>query len=573
MNSYMKIVIIGGVAGGASAAARLRRLNEQAEIVLLERGAYISYANCGLPYYVGGAITDKEELTLQTPESFFNRFRVEVRVLSEAAAIDPAGKTVTVKNLQEGTSYQEPYDVLILSPGAEPVIPPIPGVKDDRVFTLRTIPDTLKIREFIEEKHPQKAVVVGGGAIGMEMAENLHEAGLQVAVVELTDHVIAPIDFDMAADVHSYVRKMGIRLLLNTGVKGISPEADHLSVQAGDEALAADMVLMSVGVRPESSLAKAAGLALSPKGAILTDEHMRTSDPHIYAVGDAVQVKNFISGQPAFLPLAGPANKQGRIAADNICGIPSKFNGSQGALVLKLFDMTVAATGINETALKAANIAYDKVYAFGYSHASYYPGATNQTIKLLFSPADGKVLGAQIVGFEGVDKRCDVINTAIRAGMTVYDLAELELCYAPPFSSAKDPVNMAGFMAENLLTGKVKQFHWHDVDNLSKDGSVTILDVRTSSERRRGRIEGTVHIPVDEMRERLSELDKTKPVYVHCHSGLRSYIACRILTQNGFDAYNLAGGYRLYASVKSELPDLQEKTLPCGMPEQDKSKA
>ena len=568
----MKIVIIGGVAGGASAAARLRRLDEQADIVLLERGAYISYANCGLPYYVGGAITDQEELTLQTPESFFERFRVDVRVLSEAVAIDPTMKAVTVKNLSDNTLYQESYDALILSPGAEPVIPPISGVKDDRVFTLRTIPDTLRIKEFIEDKQPKRAVVVGGGAIGMEMAENLHEAGLDVTVVELMDHVIAPLDFDMAADVHAYVRKKGICLLLNTGVKAIVPGEDGLTVQAGEESLPADMVLLSVGVRPESGLAKAAGLDVSPKGAILVDEHMRTSDPCIYAVGDAVQVKHFVSGQPAFLPLAGPANKQGRIAADNICGIPSTFKGSQGALVLKLFEMTVAATGMNETALKAANTAYDKVYAFGYSHATYYPGATNQTIKILFSPEGGKVLGAQIVGFEGVDKRCDVINTAIRAGMTVYDLAELELCYAPPFSSAKDPVNMAGFMAENLLTGKVKQFHWHDMDALPKDGSVTILDVRTSSERRRGKIGGTVFIPVDELRERLSELDKKKPVYVHCHSGLRSYIACRILAQNGFDAYNLAGGYRLYAIVKEESFNLQEKTFPCGMPVENKQK-
>ncbi len=567
----MKIVIIGGVAGGASAAARLRRLHEQADIVMLERGAYISYANCGLPYYVGGAITDREELTLQTPESFHGRFRVDVRVLSEAVAIDPAGKTVTVKNLQDGSLYQEPYDALILSPGAEPVVPPIPGAKDARVFALRTIPDTLRIRDFIEGKKPRKAVVVGGGAIGMEMAENLHEAGLDVTVVELADHVIAPLDADMAADVHGYARKKGIRLLLGTAVKAIVPQGDGLSVQAGDESLPADMVLMSVGVRPESGLARAAGLEVSPRGAIVTDEHMRTSDPCIYAVGDAVQVTHFVSGQPAFLPLAGPANKQGRIAADNICGIPSIFKGSQGALVLKLFDMTVAATGLNESALKAADIAYDKVYAYGNSHASYYPGATSQTIKLLFSPKDGRVLGAQIVGFEGVDKRCDVINTAIRAGMTVYDLAELELCYAPPFSSAKDPVNMAGFMAENLLTGKVKQFHWHDVDNLPRDGSVTILDVRTSSERRRGKIDGSLHIPVDELRERLSELNKAKPVYVHCHSGLRSYIACRILTQNGFDAYNLAGGYRLYACVKEANAPEKEKSLPCGAPLQAKA--
>lgn len=563
----MKVVIIGGVAGGASAAARLRRLNEQAEIIMLERGAYISYANCGLPYYVGGTITDKEELTLQTPESFFERFRVDVRVRNEAVAIDPKGQTVTIKDLSTGREYAETYDALILSPGAEPVVPPLPGVKDERVFTLRTVPDTLKIREFIEEKRPRRAVVVGGGAIGMEMAENLHEAGLQVAVVELMDHIIAPLDFDMAADVHAYVRKQGIRLLLKTGVKAIERDGEALTVLAGEERLPADLVLMSVGVRPESSLAKAAGLAVSPKGAVLTDGHMLTSDPHIYAVGDAVQVKHFVSGQPTFLPLAGPANKQGRIAADNICGIPSTFKGSQGALVLKLFDMTVAATGLNEASLKAQNIAYDKVYANGNSHASYYPGATSQTVKLLFSPADGKVLGAQIVGFQGVDKRCDVLNTAIRAGMTVYDLTELELCYAPPYSSAKDPVNMVGFMAENLLTGKVKQFHWHDVEALPKDGSVTFLDVRTPSEYRHGHFPGAKLIPVDELREHIGELDTSKPVYVNCHSGLRSYIACRILSQEGFAAYNLAGGYRLYDSVMAGHGEPDQRTTDCGAPE------
>ncbi len=562
----MKVVIIGGVAGGASAAARLRRLDEQAQIIMLERGPYISYANCGLPYYVGGVITDQDDLTLQTPESFHARFHVDVRVLSEAVGIDKDAKTVTVKNLADGSVYQESYDALILSPGAEPLVPPLPGVYDPRVFTLRTVPDTLRIRAFMDEKHPKTAVVVGGGAIGMEMAENLKEAGLDVTVVELADHLIAPLDFDMAADVHGYVKSKGINLLLKTGVKGMTADENGLVVEAGEEKLPADMVLLSVGVKPESSLAKAAGLTVNPKGAILTDDHMRTSDPAIYAVGDAVLVKHFVTGQSTFLPLAGPANKQGRIAADNICGIPSTYKGSQGALVLKLFDMTVAATGLNEASLKAAGIAYDKVYAYGNSHASYYPGATNQTIKLLFSPLDGKVLGAQIVGFEGVDKRCDVINTAIRAGMTVYDLTELELCYAPPFSSAKDPVNMAGFMAENLLTKKVKQFHWHDVKDLPKDGSITFLDVRTGGERRRGSIEGTVHIPVDELRDRMGELDAGKPVYVHCHSGLRSYIACRILTQNGFDAFNLAGGYRLYASVWAELEQPQTSTHPCGIP-------
>jgi len=562
----MKVIIVGGVAGGASAAARLRRLNEQAEIILLERGAYISYANCGLPYYVGGEIEDRDDLTLQTPESFYNRFHVDVRVLQEAVAIDPARKLVTVKNHKDGTTYEENYDALILSPGAEPVVPPLPGVQDERVFTLRTIPDTLKIRAYIDEKHPKQAVVIGGGAIGMEMAENLLAAGLHVTVVELSDHLIAPLDFDMAAEVHRYARKKGLNLLLGQGVKAIEAVGSGLLVKTEGQALPADLVLLSVGVKPESRLAREAGLQVNPKGAILVDEHMRTSAPGIYALGDAVQVTNFVTGQPAFIPMAGPANKQGRIAADNICGIPSVFKGTQGALILKLFDMAIAATGLNETAAKAAGIAYDKVYAYGASHATYYPGATNQTIKLLFSPEDGKVLGAQVVGFQGVDKRCDVLNTAIRAEMTVYDLTELELCYAPPFSSAKDPVNMAGFMAENLLTGKVKQYHWHDVSCLPTDGSVTLLDVRTGEEYERGHIEGTVHIPVDELREHLEELEPKKPVYVNCQSGLRSYIACRILTQNGFDAYNLAGGYRLYASVIGEQPGKDGLTHPCGVP-------
>ncbi len=569
----MKVVIIGGVAGGASAAARLRRLNEKAEIILLERGPHISYANCGLPYYVGGEITDQEDLTLQTPESFHGRFHVDVRVLHEAVAIDKENRIVTVKNHQDGSTYQETYDDLILSPGAEPVVPPLPGKDDPRVFTLRTVPDALRIRAFVEEKKPRKAVVVGGGAIGMEMAENLIAAGLDVTVVELSDHVIAPLDFDMASEVHRYARKKGLNLCLGKGVKAIEPEKEGLRVLVEGDSLPADMVLLSVGVRPESQLAREAGIALSPKGAILVDETMHTSDPHIYAVGDAVQVTNYISGQPAFLPLAGPANKQGRIAADNICGLKSVYKGTQGALVLKLFDMTVAATGLYETAAKAADIPYEKVYTYGASHATYYPGATNQCIKLLYAPGDGKVLGAQIVGFQGVDKRCDVINTAIRAGMTVHDLSELELCYAPPFSSAKDPVNMCGFMAENLLTGKVRQFHWHDVDALPRDGSVTLLDVRTDEEYQKGHIEGTVWIPLDDLRDHLDEIDSSKPVYVNCHSGLRSYIACRILTQNGFEAFNLAGGYRLYASVKNELAYSEKATHPCGIPIGQKKQA
>ncbi len=545
----MKTVIIGGVAGGASAAARLRRLDEHAQIIMLERGAYISYANCGLPYYVGGTIANRSALTLQTPESFNRRFRVDVRVRHEAVGIDPAAKTVTVRNLADGTQYEESYDSLILSPGAEPIIPRIPGMEGDGIFTLRTIPDALAIRAFVENRKPRSAVVVGGGMIGTEMAENLKDAGLAVTIVELQDHLIAPLDFEMAADVHSYLESQGIRLMLNRGVTAVEPQGDGLRVMLGEEALDTDLLILSVGVRPETALARKAGLRLNERGAIVTDRNMRTSAPDIYAVGDAVQVQDFVTGEDAYVPLAGPANKQGRIAADNICGLPSEYTGTQGSSVVKLFDMTVAATGLNERTARAKGLDYDKTYTYSASHAGYYPGATNLSVKILWERGSLRLLGAQIVGFEGVDKRMDVLATAIRLGAKVTDLKELELVYAPPFGSAKDPVNMAGYVAENVVTGKIKQFFWDEVDTLPRDGSVTLLDVRTPGEVAAGRIEGFRSIPLDELRERLGELPQGKPVYVHCHSGLRSYLACRILAGNGFDCYNLAGGWRLYASA------------------------
>lgn len=553
----MKTVIIGGVAGGASAAARLRRLDETAEIIILERGEFVSFANCGLPYYIGGAITDRNNLTLQTPESFRSRFRIDVRVLNEATSIDPAAGTVTVKNLRTGESYVESYDSLILSPGAEPIKPNIEGIDSDIVFTLRNIPDTLKIKNHIETAKPRSAVVVGGGYIGAEMAENLAQAGLNVSIVELSDHLIASLDFDMAADVHRYIKNKGIKLYLQNGVTAIRGRT--VVLQNGE--LSADMIIMSVGVRPDTAIAKACGIRVNNRGSIIVDSNMRTNFPNIYAVGDAVEVQNFITESPAFIPLAGPANKQGRIAADNIAadnfaGGGSVYTGTQGSAVLKLFDMTVATTGLNEKAAKEAAIEYDKTYTYSGSHASYYPGAENMSIKVLWDKKTHKILGAQIVGFDGVDKRMDVLATAIRLGAKVTDLTQLELCYAPPFGSAKDPVNMVGFVAENVISGKVKQFFWHDVQSLPRDGSVTLIDVRTKTETARGMIDGFINIPLDSLRESLGSIPKDRPVYVHCHSGLRSYIACRILAGNGYDCYNLAGGWRLYESV------INERTVP-----------
>ena len=549
----MKVVIIGGVAGGASAAARLRRLNEQAKIIVVERGPYVSFANCGLPYYIGGEIRDRSALTLQTPQSFLTRFNIDVRVRCEAVKIDPAAKTVTLRDLESGGETLESYDKLILSPGASPVRPPIPGAELEGVFTLRNIPDTDAIRAYMESRAAKSALIVGGGYIGLEMAENLLRAGLSVTVAEMADHLIAPFDADMAADVQQYVRQKGVRLLLNSGVSAIEKQPDgSLAARVGAQKVTADLILLSVGVRPESALAAAAGLQLNERGQIVVDEAMHTSEADIYAVGDAVTVKNFYTGQETFVPLAGPANRQGRIAADNICGISSAYHGTQGTAIMRFFDLTAASVGLNEKAAAAAGIAYDKTYTYPSSHATYYPGSTNMSIKVLWEKESGRLLGAQIVGFDGVDKRMDVLSAAMRFGAGITDLTELELSYAPPFSSAKDPVNYLGFIGENVRAGRLQQFYWHDVDALPRDGSVTLLDVRTKTEAAADAIDGFMNIPLDALREHLDALPKDKPVYVHCFSGQRSYIACCILQGNGYTCYNLAGGIRLYRSVKRE---------------------
>ncbi len=547
-----KVLIVGGVAGGASAAARLRRLDEHAEIVLFERGEYISFANCGLPYYIGGEITDREELTLQTPQGFRARFNVDVRVKNEVVAIDRARKSVTVKNHATAETYEETYDKLVLAPGAEPVRLPVPGAGLDRVFTLRNIPDTYRIRDFIDAQKPRRAVVVGGGAIGLEMAENLARAGLAVTIVEMLGQVLPPMDYEMARGIERHLAENGVRVLLRNGVAEIRESADGLAVLLDEgeaDLLETDMVLFSAGVRPESGLAKEAGLAVSERGCIMVNEHMQTGDPDIYAVGDAAEATDFLTAQKGFVPLAGPANKQGRVAADHICGLPAVYRGTQGSSILRVFEMTAASTGLSEKIARRLGLNYDKVYLFPASHAGYYPGATTMMMKVLYDTGSGKILGAQLAGRDGVDKRCDVLATAIRAGLTAGGLAELELCYAPPYSSAKDPVNMAGFLIEDLLAGLVKQFHWHDVAALPRDGSATLLDVRTEAEFARGAIDGFINIPLDSLRRRLGELDKAKPVYVTCQVGFRGYMAARILSQNGFDAQNLSGGYRLYRST------------------------
>lgn len=549
MNRGQKVLIVGGVAGGASAAARLRRLDESAQIIMFERGEYISFANCGLPYYIGGIIRDKSSLTLQTPASFKARFNVDVRINNEVVAINPKNKTVRVKDLVTGAEYEENYDKLILSMGAEPVKPNIEGINSDKVFVLRNIPDTYKIKEYIDDFKPKSAVVVGGGFIGVEMAENLHAMGIQVTMVEMADQLIASIDYDMACDVHNHIVSKGVKLLLGNTVRSVADKGDFLDIVLDSGKINADMLIMAVGVKPETQIAKDAGIVVNERGSIIVDEHMKTSEKDIYAVGDAVEITDFVTGSKGFVPLAGPANKQGRIAADNVCGIDSVYTGTQGSSILKVFDLTVASTGINEKTARRLGINYDKSFTYSANHASYYPGAKNMSVKTIYEKESGKILGAQIVGYEGSDKRCDVFATAIRAEMTAFDLTRLELCYAPPYGSAKDPVNMAGYVIENILTNKVKIFHWHDVNSLPRDRSVTLLDIRTANEYNRGHINGFINIPLDSLRSRLTEIDKTKPVYVTCQVGLRGYIAARILSQNGFDVYNLSGGYRLYNSI------------------------
>ncbi len=561
----MKVLIVGGVAGGATAAARIRRLDEKAEITVFERSGYISYANCGLPYYIGDVITDPEDLTLQTPESFFTRFRINMKVHHEVTAVHPDKKTISVKNLELGEEFEEAYDKLILSPGAKPTQPRLPGVGIEKLFTLRTVEDTFRIKEYITRHQPKSAVLAGGGFIGLELAENLRDLGMDVTIVQRPKQLMNPFDADMASFIHSEMRRHGVTLALGYTVEGFEEKDGGVDVLLKDEApLHADMVVLAIGVTPDTQLAKDAGLELGIKGSIVVNDRMETSAPDIYAAGDAVQVKHYVTGQDALISLAGPANKQGRIIADNICGGSSRYLGSQGSSVIKVFDMTAAVTGVNETNARKAGLNVDTVILSPMSHAGYYPGGRVMTMKVVFEKETYRLLGAQIVGYEGVDKRIDVLAAAIHAGMNAVELKDLDLAYAPPYSSAKDPVNMAGFMIDNISRGLLKQWHMKDLDVLPRDGSVTLLDVRTAEEYSGGHIEGFQNVPVDELREHLDEIEKEKPVYLICQSGLRSYIAARILEGNGYKAYNFSGGFRFYDAVVNDRY-LIETAAACGM--------
>lgn len=560
----MKVVIVGGVAGGASAATRIRRLDEQAEIIIFERSGFVSYANCGLPYYVGDVISDPADLTVQTPESLHRRFRIDVRVGHEVTGIDTDCKKVTVKNLSTGETFEESYDKLILSPGAKAVKPRIVG-REDKIFTLRTVEDTLRIKEYIKREKPNTAVLAGGGFISLELAENLRGLGIDVTVVQSGSQLMNPFDPEMAAFIHSELRRNGVKLIFGNTVLEINGGAEGVEVTLDKGCkLCADMAALAIGVTPDTELAKNAGLKLGRKESIVVNDRMETSAPDVYAVGDAVQVKNLVVGEDDLISLAGPANKQGRIAADNVCGMDSRYHGSQGSSVIKIFDLTAASTGINEKMAKKAGIDADSVILSPMSHAGYYPGGMVMTMKVVFEKKTFRLLGAQIIGYDGVDKRIDVLATAIRAGVRASDLGELELAYAPPYSSAKDPVNMAGFMIDNIENGILKQWHVRDAETLPRDGSVTLLDTRTAREYQRGHIDGFLNIPVDELRDRLGEIDPSKPVYVICQSGLRSYISCRILEGNGYTAYNFAGGYRFYDAVMNDRKMVKSATA-CGM--------
>ncbi len=543
-----KIVIVGGVAGGATTAARLRRLDENAKIIMFERGEYISFANCGLPYYIGGTIPEREALLVQTVEGMSTRFNMDIRNLSEVTKIDKHKKTVTVKNLKTQEEYEESYDYLVLSPGASPIKPPIPGINEAKnLFTLRNIPDTDAIKEFVDHNKPQKAVVIGGGFIGIEMAENLWDRGIEVTLVEMANQIMAPIDFEMASILHNHVKEKGVNLILEDGVKSFENQGKKVILSSGKE-IDTDMIIFSIGVRPENNLAKDADLILGERGGIKVNENLLTSDPNIYAIGDAVEITDYINGKPAMIPLAWPANRQGRIVADHINGKKVKYPGTMGTSIAKVFDMTVSATGNNEKTLKRLGINYKVVHIHPGSHAGYYPGAFPIALKLIFDPKTGKIFGAQGVGYDGVDKRIDVLATAIKGGLTVLDLPDLELAYAPPYSSAKDPVNMAGYVASNIMDGLMDTVQWDEIDTIIKNGGL-LIDVREAMEREMGYIEGSINIPLGQIRNRLSEIPKDKEVYITCQVGLRGYIAGRILMENGYKVKNLDGGYKTYSAV------------------------
>lgn len=537
-----KVLIVGGVAGGASAAARLRRLDETAEIIMFERDQYISFANCGLPYYIGENIKERSKLLVQTPENMKARFNIDVRVNSEVVSVDAKNKKVTVKSKDKGT-YEENYDYLILSPGAKALRPNIKGIDSKKIFTLRNIPDTDAVKAFVDNNNTKSAVVIGGGYVGVEMAENLKERGVSVTLVEAAPHILAPFDSDMVVIAEKELSDNGIKLILDNGVEHFEEKNDQVEVSLKNgESVTADMVILAIGVAPDTTFLKDSGIEIGPRGHIVVNDKMQTNMEGIYAVGDAIEVTDFVTGQKTAIPLAGPANKQGRIAADNVAGLNSSFKGTQGSAIIKVFELTAASTGANERTLKRLNIPYKAIYVHPVSHASYYPGATPMSLKLIFND-EGKILGAQGIGFDGVDKRIDVIATTMRLGGTVQDLAELELCYAPPFSSAKDPVNMAGFVAQNVLEGRSHMVAWKDIEENNEDDYI-LLDVRTDMEYSNGHLQGALNIPVDDLRDRLSELDKNKTIVEYCQVGLRGYVADRILTQNGYKVMNVTGGYK-----------------------------
>lgn len=562
-----KILIVGGVAGGATAAARLRRLDETSQIIMFERGEYISFANCGLPYYIGGVIENREALLVQTVEGMSKRFNLDIRNFSEVVSIDPENKTISVKNLKTNEEYKESYDELILSPGASPIKPPIPGLdKADNVFTLRNIPDTDRIKAYVDDNRPKEAVVIGGGFIGVEMAENLVERGVKVHLIEMLEQVMAPFDYEMAQILHGHMEDNGVDLILGDGVDSFKNDGNTIVLKSGKQ-ISTDMTILSIGVRPENQLAKDAGLDLGPRGHILVDENMMTSKDHIYAVGDAIQTKDLIFQEGASIALASPANRQARIVADRINGIDSKYKGVLGTSVAKVFDMTASSTGNNEKRLKQMGIEnYETVHLHPLSNAGYYPTANPMDLKLIFEVPSGRVLGAQAIGYTGVEKRIDVIATAIAAGMTVRELQDIELAYAPPFSSAKDPVNMAGYAASNILDGLVKKVDVMEIDQLVEGGEY-LLDIRTEEEYSLGNINGSVNIPLDELRDRMDEIPKDRNIYVNCQVGLRGYLGCRILNQNGFNTYNLDGGYSLYSNykrvIKKDTSCIQGKGIAC----------
>lgn len=546
----MKVIIIGGVAGGATTATRLRRLNENAEIILFERGNNVSFANCGLPYYIGDVITDKKELLLQTPKSFKDRFNIEVRVKEEVINIDKEQKKITIKKLDTSETYEEDYDKLVLSPGAEP-INPFSSLKSENIKTLRNVDDSISIKEYIKEKKPKNIAIIGGGYIGVEMAENIRKyEDINISIIQKSSHLIGPSDEDIAKFVHKTLTRNNINVILNNDVTEIKENEKSIDLLLNEGNLNVDFIILCIGVKPETILAKEAGLELNSKGSILVDEHMKTSDENIYLLGDAVEVINFVTKKPAYIPLAGPANRQARVVANNIFGKEEKYTGTLGSSILKIFNYSLAMTGINEVTAKENNLDYKVMIISPYSHATYYPDAKQMTIKALYEPKTGKILGAQVWGKENVDKITDILAAAIRMNMTAFDLEELELCYAPPFSSAKSPVNILGNAIVNEIEGLVQNITFEELEKIENP---YILDVRTITEYEAEHLEDVVHIPLNKLRENINLLDKEKEIYVHCHTGLRSYIACRILTQYGFKVKNIIGGYYFYKNTRDDI--------------------